>query len=316
MDKMTKETFIERIKEVNPFYDRIEFLTELNTLTSAITFRCNKHDYEKTCIARRLTKAICCPECRKEAPKREPVHVSSGDVFGILTVLGDGEPYVPPNGRKRKRVHCLCECGNEIDIRPEALTKRNGSKSCGCLQKKVVSELSKEYNEYDLSGEYGIGYTANGYEFYFDLEDYNKIKDYCWNYDGLYIITHDSKTTTIRLHKLLMLDETDEVRNSVDHKNGNRRDNRRSINLRPCTYGENACNTERPTNTGWQGVTYKNGKYITGITKSKKRLEYFEYDNLKDAVNKRIELEEKYYGEFSFYKSRGITYSEENISNF
>ena len=28
---------IERIKEVNPFYDRIEFLTELNTLTSDIT---------------------------------------------------------------------------------------------------------------------------------------------------------------------------------------------------------------------------------------------------------------------------------------
>lgn len=310
MDKMTKETFIKRIKETNPFYDRIEFLTELKTLTSDITFKCKKHDYESTCMARQLTKSICCPECRKEVPTRKPIHVKPGDVYGMLTVLGDGEPYIPPNGRKRKRVHCICECGNEIDIRPETLTKRNGSKSCGCLQKKAVSELSKEYNTYDLSGEYGIGYTANGNKFYFDLDDYDKIKDYCWNYDGLYVITHDSKTTTLRMHKLLMMNEIDEIRKNVDHKNGIKYDNRRSVNLRPCTHEENACNTERPTNTGWQGVIYKDGFYCTSISKNKNLLESYKFDNLKDAVNKRIELEEKYYGEFSFYKSRVIVYTE------
>lgn len=218
--------------------------------------------------------------------------------------------------KKRKRVHCICECGNEIDIRPEALVKRNGSKSCGCLQKKVVSELSKEYNRYDLSGEYGIGYTANGHEFYFDLDDYDKIKDYCWNCDGLYVITHDSKTTTLRMHKLLMKDEIDDIRKNVDHKNGNKYDNRRKENLRPCTSEENAYNTEKPTNTGWQGVIYKNGYYYTYISIKKKKIEEYYFDNLKDAVNKRIELEEKYYGDFSFYKSRGIVYTEEDISNF
>lgn len=31
-------------------------------------------------------------------------------------------------------------------------------------------------NTYDLSGEYGIGYTTKGEEFWFDLEDYDKIK--------------------------------------------------------------------------------------------------------------------------------------------
>lgn len=310
MDKMTKETFIERIKEVNPFYDRIEFLTELNTLTSDITFRCNKHDYERTCMARQLTKAICCPECRKEAPKKDPVHVSIGDVFGMLTVVGDAEPYVSPQGRKSPRVHCVCECGNEIDVRKEVLVKHNGSKSCGCLQKKVVSELAKDYNEYDLSGEYGIGYTANGHEFYFDLEDYDKIKDYCWNYDGIYVITHDSPTTTLRMHKLLMRDEIDNIRKNVDHKNGKKYDNRRKQNLRPCTTEENSYNTERPTNTGWQGVVYKDGFYCTSISKNHKIIEKHKFDNLKDAVNKRIELEDTYYGDFSFYKSRGIIFAE------
>ena len=36
-------------------------------------------------------------------------------------------------------------------------------------------------NKYDLSGEYGIGWTHNTeHEFYFDLEDYDIIKYYCW----------------------------------------------------------------------------------------------------------------------------------------
>lgn len=38
---------------------------------------------------------------------------------------------------------------------------------------------NKRYNRYDLTGEYGIGYTNQGVEFYFDLEDYDKIKEYC-----------------------------------------------------------------------------------------------------------------------------------------
>lgn len=33
------------------------------------------------------------------------------------------------------------------------------------------------------------------------------------------------------------------------------------------------------------------------------------FDTLEEAVNKRIELEEKYYGDFSYYKSRNISYS-------
>ena len=41
----------------------------------------------------------------------------------------------------------------------------------------------KKYNTYDLSGEYGIGYTTKGEKFLFDLEDYEKIKDYCWCVD-------------------------------------------------------------------------------------------------------------------------------------
>ena len=52
----------------------------------------------------------------------------------------------------------------------------------------------KQYNNYDLSGEYGIGYLFNGEEFYFGLEDYDKIKNYCWYKDsGGYIRTNAHK---------------------------------------------------------------------------------------------------------------------------
>ena len=43
--------------------------------------------------------------------------------------------------------------------------------------------MRKKHNKYDLSGEYGIVYTSNGEEYWFDKEDYDKIKDYYWRKD-------------------------------------------------------------------------------------------------------------------------------------
>ena len=310
MDKVALDEIIRRMYKINPLADRIEILSEFKGLKENITFRCKTHGYEATIAARCLTKSVCCPECNKELPKQPPRTVHIGDRFGSLTVIDNAEPYISKKGIKRKQVVCLCDCGNKTIIRNEALTKKNGTVSCGCLQKKLLSNLSKKYNEYDLTGEYGIGYTDNGYEFYFDLEDYDKIKDYCWNFDGLYVITHDTPTTTKRLHKLLMEDYTTEEQPLIDHKNGNTRDNRKSINLRICNSTQNACNTAAENNTGWHGVTFHNGKYITSIKLNREVLEMHSFDNLKDAVEKRIELEEKYHGDFSYYKSRGIIYSE------
>lgn len=42
------------------------------------------------------------------------------------------------------------------------------------------NHINKKYNAYDLTKDYGKGYTLDGVEFIFDLEDYDKIKDYCW----------------------------------------------------------------------------------------------------------------------------------------
>ena len=66
--------------------------------------------------------------------------------------------------------------------------KHGHTKSCGCLnneKRSLLGKNSKKYNKYNLNGEYGIGWTSNtNEEFYFDLEDYDKIKDYCWFLDN------------------------------------------------------------------------------------------------------------------------------------
>ena len=55
-----------------------------------------------------------------------------------------------------------------------------------------VSKHNKKYNWYDLSGEFGIGFTQNDILFYFDLEDYDKIKNYCWRFNEYgTLIAHD-----------------------------------------------------------------------------------------------------------------------------
>lgn len=105
----------------------------------------------------------------------------TGKRFGRLTVLEQAEDYIKPNGEHEAMWLCQCDCGNQKIILGTSL-RHGRTKSCGCFDKEtsaIQGKLNKKYNTYDLSGEYGIGYTSKGEEFYFDLEDYDKIKDYC-----------------------------------------------------------------------------------------------------------------------------------------
>ncbi len=57
---------------------------------------------------------------------------------GRLTVLRRVEAYVQPDGRRRGRWLCVCDCGKEVTALTGNLTaKRNTGKvqSCGCLKR-------------------------------------------------------------------------------------------------------------------------------------------------------------------------------------
>lgn len=203
---------------------------------------------------------------------------------------------------------CKCDCGNETVV-VGARLKRNDIKSCGCLRDKMTSERSKKYNTYDLSGEYGIGYTSKGEEFYFDLEDYNKIKDYCWYIrgDGYVMTNIYSENRTIGFHQIIICDAKGIL--LVDHRNHKKYDNRKS-NLRTTTpsqsvmnRGLSSNNTSGATGVGW--VKSKQ-KWRARINVSKKEISLGLFSNFEDAVKARKKAENKYFGEFSYDNSMKV----------
>ena len=132
--------------------------------------------------------------------------------FGRLVVQTDH--YSKKYGRSTTVYwKCKCDCGNEKYIASNRL--RNGNtRSCGCLRKEVASTAKIRqtlvYNEYDLSGSYGIGKCTNSdIEFYFDLEDYDLIKDYKWSYRHGHIITTKKGNRVLLMRNLIMSPESD-----------------------------------------------------------------------------------------------------------
>lgn len=224
-----------------------------------------------------------------------------GQKFGRLTVIKRADDYISPNGYKATMWLCKCDCGNEIIVRTSDLRSKR-TKSCGCLWKDAHYKSFKKYNKYDLSGEYGIGYTSNGKEFYFDLEDYDLIKDYCWaiRKDG-YVIS--DKTLLSRL----VMGNPDGL--EVDHIHGKftRNDNRKS-NLRIVTKSKNAMNVaiKKNNTSGIVGVGWnkKRNKWRAYITINNKMKELGCFDNINDAIKARKEAEEKYFGEYSYENSQ------------
>lgn len=166
--------------------------------------------------------------------------------------------------------------------------------------------MLRTQNTYDLSGEYGVGYTSKGEEFYFDLEDYELIKQYHWfsDKDG-YIKSDDKlgKQRNLLMHRLVMNCPEDMI---VDHIKHNRRDNRKS-KLRILSYSNNNMNQcKRINNTsGVTGVSfYKNSnKWNAYITVNYKKINLGYYINFEEAVEARKRAEEKYFGEYSYDNS-------------
>lgn len=101
--------------------------------------------------------------------------------------------------------------------------------------------------------------------FFFDLEDYDKIKDYCWNikytkgsnkeYKTAHTMTYGTeKREHISMHRFILGLEDSSI--IIDHINRNSLDNRKS-NLRICTIQQNNCNIEAKSHE-YKGITVYN----------------------------------------------------------
>ena len=235
----------------------------------------------------------------------------TGQKFEKLTVLKRDEDHIKPNGQHAVKWLCKCDCGNKVSVLGSSLRKGQ-TRSCGCLRMENVEKFgvkNKKYNTYDLTGEYGIGYTSKGEEFYFDLEDYDLIKYYCWHIDSQgYVITREEMNNkkVIRMHRLVTNcpDKLD-----VDHKHGKEtRNDNRKFNLRIVTTSQNMMNRGLSTRnkTGMVGVSWTTtfNKWLANIMLNGKNIHLGYFDKFEDAVKARKNAEEKYFGEYSYDNSQ------------
>jgi hypothetical protein len=169
--------------------------------------------------------------------------------------------------------------------------------------------MSKKYklNNYELylsddHGIYGIGYCSNtNNPFYFDMEDYDKIKNITWyekiRKNGFRRLagTDRATGTQILMHRYLGYAWH-------DHADKNELNNRR-YNLRPATKQENARNHNKQRNniSGDTGVCQrkKTGLWIAYLAINRKNIGLGNYRNKEDAIKARLEAEAKYFGEFA-----------------
>ena len=223
-----------------------------------------------------------------------------GRTFGRLTVLYQSDDYIKPNGIHEARWHCICNCEehNEIDVLAYLL-KNGHTKSCGCLRKETTTltnkQSKKKYNIYDLSGEYGIGYTSRGKKFYFDKDDYDLIKDICWSINSSgYLMGKDINGNQVKFHRLVT-----QCFNSildVHHINKNKLDNQKKnlMILTRTNHKRIHCKNDDDNKIGitWSDIKHKWQVYIT-VNYQLIHLGYF--DDINDAIKVRKEAEAKYW---------------------
>lgn len=241
-----------------------------------------------------------------------------GQKFNRLLVIKQVEDEIDvKTGKHKSRYKCLCDCGN-YTIQRGTDIKSGWVKSCGCLHREVSAKTmsesthGKKYNEYDLSGDYGIGYTFNGEEFYFDLEDYDKIKNICWyrNNRG-YLAGHDISTgKTVKMQNVILPHKDGVI---VDHINTHMKNDNRKNNLRIITQQKNTMNRKRPSNntSGVTGVSFdkRKNKWVAYITCNKNQIYLGSFTSKPDAIKARKAAEEKYFGEYSYDNSMKLSSS-------
>ena len=245
-----------------------------------------------------------------------------------LTVVAQAEDYISPQGKIYARWLCECSCKDHnhiIVLQSQLRKKEKYVKSCGCLKIESLRKRKGEkrtiqwkLNEYKLNlkddrGLYGIGYCSNTKsEFYFDMDDYEKIKNITWyekiRKDGFRKVAGTDRDTgeQVIMHILLGF-------KWCDHDDRNELNNRK-YNLRVATKQDNSRNRNLQKNntSGFVGVSLnkKSKTWRSYIMIDKRNINLGSYQNKKDAIRARLVAEKQYFGEFApqrhLFKEYGI----------
>ncbi len=222
------------------------------------------------------------------------INISIGQKFNRLTVIKRVEN--DKHGKSQWLCECECKDKNKVIVKGTYL-KQERIKSCGCLRKEIINK-NRKYNTYDLSGEFGIGYTLKNEPFYFDLDDYDKIKNYCWRLDNYNYIVTNINEKLVKIHRIIM-EFPDNM--EVDHIYHINYDNRKEF-LRITTHNQNMMNQKLKSNntSGVAGVSWnkKLNKWRARITVKYKEIHLGYFNNIEEAIIVRKQAELKYFGEY------------------
>ena len=168
-------------------------------------------------------------------------------------------------------------------------------------------DMQQTFNDYDLTSfSFGIGYTRNGGIFYFDKDDFERIKYGCWHIDPTTGYVRGRVFPSKKKEYLHRIVTNAKPNETVDHKNHNRIDNRKN-NLRKCTRAQNSANMSgRHDNaSGYTGVWFdrSRNKWCAQITVNKKRINLGRFDDFESAVSARISAENEHFKEYSYRNS-------------
>lgn len=227
--------------------------------------------------------------------------VKIGDIFGSLQIVKLFEKtfYYPSRTRHEKMVIVKClKCNSEelIETKLKQLLKGNTGMCKHCRSNAGRKKGNPQnHNKYVFTEDFVIGYTNKGEEFYFDLEDYELVKNYTWHINAQGYVETQRNKKKIRMHRLIMnaLDGED-----VDHKNRLRNYNLKN-NLNIVSKKENNQNNSKYKNntSGITGVAFdKNANaWQAYININGKRIYGGLFVNIDDAIQKRTNLEKEHF---------------------
>lgn len=253
-------------------------------------------------------------------PKTEDL---TGQKFGEWTVLG-----LSQNKSREGKPLWVCQCSCENKTIREFTThkiKSGKTRSCGCKAQefKRLSYLIHYENTYDLTQDPAIIYannTKNAY--YFDLEDYDKIKNYSWYETKRGYLATSVNRKTIMFHRIIM-GLSPEDKRIVDHifhyENGKNSfyDNTKK-NLRITTQANN-CRNRGKSNTLSEipGVTYDKTckKWRVKITYQGSVTFLGAYENIEQAIEIRRYFEKIYFKDAAYKNIKEKQYQSKTKEN-
>ena len=101
------------------------------------------------------------------------IEINPGERYNRLTIICEVEAHIQPSGQKQRKVKCVCDCGNIVDV-TLSLLRRGHTKSCGCYQKEIIKKMSICNKYGSLKSKHRMCNTS-------EYRSWNSMKERCLN---------------------------------------------------------------------------------------------------------------------------------------